>query len=523
MLLATLSLAHATLLPGAARPSVGLSTGLADNLAAHAAEMSRSASLGFRPATAAVPTTSAWEVHRIDRRALGMGPKCPFESDDLVITTAPVLSAHECRAIREEAAQLMARGARSSFTMTDTNRDVNLHDLPRTVAWLNGGAFARLASLAAECFPSAVGDATDLWVYRGLVVQYDAAAGLTHQPTHRDGALISCVIPLSERAAYEGGGTFVEPLGRAIALEQGCALLHPSAVRHAGQRIHKGERWVLALFLNVSPMLACEHGRRFRVRAQEVLAQAQLDRQLDALVAAELAAEEEEEDEDDEEDDDEGGAGEQPGNEVEEEEEGGGRWEVCSFRQLGGRGSRALRAGPLCGAQQGGAEAEEEEDEEEEDDDDDDELACLLHALWVTRGANHEVLHDLGAHAHARGRVAEALRLYERAAALNAADAPLLGHMGVAHLELGRRRQALRCYRRALAADEHDVDARFSAGELLLVEGRLRALSRLLAEAPGPTMRRSERLQELAKELEVAMALKGGCVERGGVHVSIPG
>ena len=31
--------------------------------------------------------------------------------------------------------------------------------------------------------------------------------------------------------------------------------------------------------------------------------------------------------------------------------------------------------------------------------------------------------------------------------------------------------------------------------------------------AQAPTMRRSERLQVLAKELEVAMALKGGSVE----------
>ena len=49
----------------------------------------------------------------------------------------------------------------------------------------------------------AVADARSLWVYRGLVINYDAHAGLTHQPIHRDGALISCVVPLSTRDEYE--------------------------------------------------------------------------------------------------------------------------------------------------------------------------------------------------------------------------------------------------------------------------------------------------------------------------------
>ena len=158
----------------------------------------------------------------------------------------------------------------------DTNRDVAVHELPRTLEWLNGGAFARVTSLALACFPGVVHDATALWIYRGLVIKYEAAAGLTHQPIHRDGALLSCVVPLSERTDYSGGGTFIEPLGRPLALEQGCALMHPSSVRHAGHRITEGERWVLVLFLNHDDMSPGEHGRRFRARAQECFADAQV-------------------------------------------------------------------------------------------------------------------------------------------------------------------------------------------------------------------------------------------------------
>ena len=120
-----------------------------------------------------------------------------------------------------------------------------------------------------RCFPGAVDRAEHLWVYRGLVICYDADAGLTHQPVHRDGALISCVVPLSASSEYEGGGTYVEPLERAFALEQGCALLHPSAIRHAGHRITSGQRWVLVLFLNGLELSEGDHGRRFHARARE--------------------------------------------------------------------------------------------------------------------------------------------------------------------------------------------------------------------------------------------------------------
>ena len=49
-----------------------------------------------------------------------------------------------CRAVMND-------GLSSTFTMTDTNRDVALHDLPNTLSWLNSGAFARVTSLAFKC------------------------------------------------------------------------------------------------------------------------------------------------------------------------------------------------------------------------------------------------------------------------------------------------------------------------------------------------------------------------------------
>jgi hypothetical protein len=342
--------------------SSSYSDGLRANIADHISERELSASLGFQRAAAAVSVDVHIASHQVSKLALGMGGACPFDSDELIYETrAPLFSAAECAAVRREASARMSEGTSSSFTMTSTNRDVAVHDLPETLAWLNGGALARVVSLAARCFPGAVDRAEHLWVYRGLVICYDADAGLTHQPVHRDGALISCVVPLSGSSEYEGGGTYVEPLERAFALEQGCALLHPSAIRHAGHRITSGQRWVLVLFLNGLELSEGDHGRRFHARAREFLAASQ-----------------------------------------EEEEEG-----------------EEAEEGEAEEAAEAEAEEEAAEGEEGDGEETDGEVQCLLHALRATDESDHEVWYDLGARAHDLGDTREALRLYERACALN--------------------------------------------------------------------------------------------------------
>lgn len=243
--------------------------GLETNLAEHAAERAASLAQGYALAESKVPLDLPVQSHRVPREVLGMGAHCPFDNDELIFACPEMFAESECRALREEAAKII--DAEDPVSDTDVkvheNGEVPLQMMPRARHWLNSVAFARIASLAASCFPSAVDDATSLWIHGGYVVRYDATASLSHQPIHRDPSLISCVIPLNEQHEYEGGGTYFEPLERSITLERGSALLHPSAVRHAGHRISSGERWVLVLFLNSATMPYGEHGRRFRARA----------------------------------------------------------------------------------------------------------------------------------------------------------------------------------------------------------------------------------------------------------------
>ncbi|KAL3895407.1 MAG: hypothetical protein SGPRY_013521, partial [Prymnesium sp.] len=168
----------------------------------------------------------------------------------------------------------------------DTNRDVDVHSLPLTQRLLNRALLSSIYPLAAHSYPTAVGSATDLFVYRSLVVQYDALAGLTHQPVHRDASFLSLIISLSAPDEYSGGGTWIEPLQTAIAPAQGHVLMHPSAVRHAGGRISKGERWVLVVFLGHAKMRFSEHGRRFKARAARAAEEGRRQEELHLLSQA---------------------------------------------------------------------------------------------------------------------------------------------------------------------------------------------------------------------------------------------
>lgn len=254
-----------------------LAEAIASSLRAQAVEVEESTQLGYVPCSGNSRgwkgVVSSW---RLPRAALGFGAHYPFgeaegglpsegEEDLVFVTESPCFTADELAAVRSEAAAFIESGGGSSFSLTDTNRDANVHDLPRALGWLNSVALPRLVPLVSHCLLG--GTDTELYVYRALVVQYDAAAGLASQPVHRDGALVSLTVPLSASAEYEGGGTHIEPLRRAIVVERGQVLLHPSAVRHGGARITAGERWVLVVFLSPTDARFCEHGRRIKAAA----------------------------------------------------------------------------------------------------------------------------------------------------------------------------------------------------------------------------------------------------------------
>eukprot|EP00930_Biecheleria_cincta_P076345 TRINITY_DN63558_c0_g1_i1.p1 TRINITY_DN63558_c0_g1~~TRINITY_DN63558_c0_g1_i1.p1 ORF type:complete len:383 (+),score=86.81 TRINITY_DN63558_c0_g1_i1:153-1151(+) len=89
--------------------------------------------------------------------------------------------------------------------------------------------------------------------YRDLFfVRYSAAAGGQNGlALHRDGSIISFNILLNDPSEFEGGGTFVEADNQAYLIGQGDCFVHSGKLRHGGNPVTRGQRFVLVAFIDV--------------------------------------------------------------------------------------------------------------------------------------------------------------------------------------------------------------------------------------------------------------------------------
>ena len=221
---------------------------------AHTAELTSATAAAFVGGTEAALRSGPRQELEFVAHDVGMqyaGPDSEIlgsASASVHISTDSVLTPVECLSIRLEAEKAMARGLSSDFTYTDLARvgEVHVADLPASCDLLRRKLESTLLPAIAECFTL---DASSLRVRDAVVVQYDAAREATRQPVHRDEALVSFSIPLSARAEYGGGGTIFEGSGAVFTPPMGRLLCHASGMRHAGNAISRGVRWMLVVFL----------------------------------------------------------------------------------------------------------------------------------------------------------------------------------------------------------------------------------------------------------------------------------
>lgn len=219
--------------------------------AAHAAELQSKVSVALTP-DAVTPTADfgpdAFTTHDVGMRYAGPDAAALANANMVQRTNFPVLTAEECKLLRQEASAAMDAGITSTFSYTAAQNlgEVHVADLPRGRIWLREKLQTTFLPLLSARFGV---EADTLRVYDSLIIRYDAARGGVRQPMHRDAALLSLNIALSEETEYDGGGTLFEGSGAVLRVPQGHVMCHASGVRHAGHAIHGGQRWVLVVFL----------------------------------------------------------------------------------------------------------------------------------------------------------------------------------------------------------------------------------------------------------------------------------
>ena len=178
--------------------------------------------------------------------------------------------------------------------------DVPVSQVPALREWFDTMLEEKLFPAVASLYPEAVGSPHNLRVMDAFVVRYDAQ-GQASLPVHQDENVLSSTIALNGPGEYEGGGVCFEavrPVGDAASpyarhvlnADAGGIVTFPGKLRHGGNTITSGRRYIVPLFLYVD----CNHSgkkpgyllRQLGLPEAPPEAAAMLSRYADTAVAA---------------------------------------------------------------------------------------------------------------------------------------------------------------------------------------------------------------------------------------------
>ena len=130
-----------------------------------------------------------------------------------------------------------------------------IKDVPEVRDWFVEKCKSRIFPLLKKQFPDFVDEIEDLVVDNAYLFKYLPQPGLRTE-IHTDGGCLSFTFALNSKDDYEGGGTFVEGLtsdedpdmGQVIEMDVGACTVRPGGIRHAGNPLKSGERYIIGGF-----------------------------------------------------------------------------------------------------------------------------------------------------------------------------------------------------------------------------------------------------------------------------------
>lgn len=173
---------------------------------------------------------------------------------DAVFMFDGILTGQQCDAVRKAVAA--AVGRRGGWCKSRHGRhpttDLPLEDVPEMEAMIRESVFCKLLRPMVPFYLGETFLPEHLVVHDLFFVYYSAAEGEQNGlEVHMDGSVFSFNILLSDPADFDGGGTFFEAPGATVRSRQGSALVHGGDLRHGGNPITRGERYLLVGFVTV--------------------------------------------------------------------------------------------------------------------------------------------------------------------------------------------------------------------------------------------------------------------------------
>jgi tetratricopeptide (TPR) repeat protein len=164
-----------------------------------------------------------------------------------------------------------------------------LTELPETRKWFNDKLQTTFFPLLAHLFPEIVSDTSVLRAHSVSLLKYNSSHPRTD--VHVDNGILAMTLAMTPQAKYHGGGTFFEHFAvtggstqnegssgvssvtvsgdkTVLPMDVGHGTFRPGSVRHGGNRVTQGTRYILGAFLLIEDRV--EHVRRLKNRGSEL-------------------------------------------------------------------------------------------------------------------------------------------------------------------------------------------------------------------------------------------------------------
>jgi tetratricopeptide (TPR) repeat protein len=196
-------------------------------------------------------------------------------------STTPLFTPPECQQVID-AAEAHFEGE-SWSTLPSGQYDVAgfwIKSVPAVHEWFNRMVSQRLFPLLQREFPNFCSSISQLVVDNAYVFKYTSETG-RRTGVHTDSGCLSFTIALG--GDYEGGGTWIEGVGT-IAMQPGHVTVRPGGVRHCGQAITSGTRYIIGGFCMHRGKV--ENARMLIGLGAELAGKGQIEKAKEALEAA---------------------------------------------------------------------------------------------------------------------------------------------------------------------------------------------------------------------------------------------
>ena len=141
-----------------------------------------------------------------------------------------------------------------------------LTNLPNTRAWFNKRLESTFFPLLAHLFPEVVSSPSVLRAHSVSLLKYNSSHPRTD--VHVDNGILAMTLAMTPQEQYVGGGTFFEHFDTVLPMDVGHGTFRPGSVRHGGQRVSDGTRYILGAFLLIEDRV--EHVRRLKNRGSKI-------------------------------------------------------------------------------------------------------------------------------------------------------------------------------------------------------------------------------------------------------------